>query len=102
MLEEPGEYTYLFFCFKNAEDYEKAYAEGRAADFKTVGIEAADDHTLRVTLDDPLTYMLELMAFPPFYPRHERSMEPFRSFPDSDVMGSGCRNGSTRTRPSRR
>src|SRR5688572_15672131 len=28
MLEEPGEYTYLFYCLKHAETYEKAYAKG--------------------------------------------------------------------------
>jgi oligopeptide transport system substrate-binding protein len=78
MLEEPGEYTYLFFCFKNAEQYQQDYADNKPADFKTVGIEAVDDHTLRLTLKDPVAYMLELMAFPVFYPRHEKSMEPFK------------------------
>ena len=53
MLEEPGEYTYLFYYIKNAEEYEKAYAKGEPIDFKTVGIEAVDDLTLRVTLDNP-------------------------------------------------
>ena len=31
MLESPGEYTYLFFAFKNAEDYQKAQQEAREA-----------------------------------------------------------------------
>jgi oligopeptide transport system substrate-binding protein len=78
MLEEPGEYTYLFFMFKNAEDYSKAYVDGGNPDFNSVGIAALDDHTLRLELINPLTYMLELMTFPVFYPRHEKSMEPFK------------------------
>ncbi len=89
MLEEPGEYTYLFFCFKNAQKYQEDYADNKpTADFKTVGIEAVDDKTLRLTLAEPLTYLLEFVAFPVFYPRHEPSMRPFRSFTDSDVMDS--------------
>ena len=86
MLEEPGEYTYLFYYIKNAEEYEKSYADGKPIAWETVGIEAPDDLTLRVTLNNPVTYLLELLAFPPFYPRNERSMRPFRVFLDSDVF----------------
>src|SRR5215203_3481810 len=50
MLEEPGEYTYLFYYFKNAEPYQKSYSDGKPIDWSTVGIEAVDDLTLRVTL----------------------------------------------------
>jgi ABC-type oligopeptide transport system substrate-binding subunit len=86
LLEEPGEYTYLFHYMKNAEAYEKSYATGAPLDFKTVGIEAVDDLTFRVTLTNPVPYLLDLVAFPPFYPRHERSMARFRVFMDVDVM----------------
>lgn len=34
---------------------------------------------MRVTLINPVPYMLDLVAFPPFYPRHAVSMEPFKS-----------------------
>jgi oligopeptide transport system substrate-binding protein len=142
MLEEPGEYTYLFYYIKGArafsqqlqvyysyddqirkyekdplayakgrDDYDKAVGEFEKAnpkpdkpdpawdarrkalddelvarlkprnerpDFKDVGIEAVDDLTFRITLIDPVPYLLELVAFPPFYPRNERSMEPFK------------------------
>src|SRR5688572_28109944 len=79
MLEDPGEYTYLFYYIKNAHDYQKAYVGGQAFDFETVGMKAVDDHTFRVELDDPVTYFPELLAFPPFYPRHAPSMEPFKT-----------------------
>jgi oligopeptide transport system substrate-binding protein len=84
MLESPGEYTYLHYYIKGAEPYLKAYAEfvgdpknKPRPDFASVGIEAIDAKTLRVTLDNPVTFFLELMAFPPFMPLHEPSMKPF-------------------------
>jgi oligopeptide transport system substrate-binding protein len=78
LLEEPGEYTYLFYPIANAEAYEKAYAAGKPMAAVALGIEAVDDLTLRVKLARPVPYWLELMAFPTFYPRHEKSMEPFK------------------------
>ncbi len=86
MLEEPGEYTYLYNYVKNAEAYSKSYSKGEPIPFKEVGIEAVDDWTLRVTLTNPVPYLLELVAFPPFYPRHEGSMSEFVVFTDTDVM----------------
>src|SRR5204862_7152108 len=83
MLEEPGEYTYLFYYVKNAEKYEKSYADGKPIAFNDVGIKAIDDLTFEVKLTDPVPYLLELVAFPPFYPRNEKSMEPFKlAMPD--------------------
>jgi oligopeptide transport system substrate-binding protein len=89
MLEQPGEYTYLFYYIKGAEAYKNALAayyekpdEKPKPDFKSVGIEAPDARTLRVTLSNPVPYMLELLAFPPFYPRHEPSMRPFKEVLD--------------------
>ena len=85
MLEEPGEYSYLFYYIKNAQ----AYSDGITAyygdpskpkpSFDEVGIQAVDDLTLRLTLTNPVPYLLELLAFPPFYPRNEKSMEPFKA-----------------------
>ena len=65
LLEDPGEYTYLFYYVKNAENYEKSYAKGEPIPWSDVGIEAVNDLTLRVTLKDPVPYLLELLAFPP-------------------------------------
>ena len=78
MLEEPGEYSYLFEYVANAKEYKDSYAANSPIDFKTVGVAAPDDLTLRVTLNNPVPYLLDLVAFPPFYPRHEKSMEPFK------------------------
>ncbi len=78
MLEEPGDYTYLFYYIRNAEAYERGYARGGNIDFASVGIKAADDLTFVVSLNDPVPFLLDLVAFPPFYPRHQKSMEKFK------------------------
>jgi oligopeptide transport system substrate-binding protein len=79
MLQAPGEYTSLFYYIKNAEAYQKAYAEGKLDALPEVGFRAVDAHTLELTLSDPVPFLLDLLAFPPFYPRHEKSMEPFKA-----------------------
>lgn len=80
MLELPGEYTYLFYYIVNAEAYEQSYREqdGRVKP-EDVGVRAIDDLTLEVTLSNPVPFFLDLVSFPPFYPRHQASMEPFKS-----------------------
>ena len=78
MLEEPGEYTYLFYYLDNANAYEDAFAAGKPMSFDSVGVTAIDPLTLRVTLHDPCGFFLDLVAFTPFYPMNERSMEPFK------------------------
>ena len=84
-LEEPGDYTYLFFYIRGAEDYSNAYQKDpKSADFKTVGIEALDPKTLRVTLTNPVPYFPDICAFPPAFPLHEKSMAPFR---ETDAAG---------------
>src|SRR5581483_8626064 len=146
MLEEPGEYTYLFYYIKNAKSYSDTITEYYTYPFRIreyekdplkyvreldaykaelekfqqsnptagesdpkriefdqrlvkelkpqpvakpafdeVGIEAPDDLTFRVTLTDPVPYLLELVAFPPFYPRNERSMALFKVALDQDL-----------------
>ena len=82
MLREPGDYTYLLHYIKGAAAYEKAFADKKPADFGAVGVEAVDAKTLRVTLEYPVEFFLDLVAFPPFFPMHEKSMEPFLD-PDS-------------------
>lgn len=82
MLESPGEYTSLHFKFKNAQAYCEAYKEGKMDQLPPLGYRAVDDYTLEVVLVDPLTYLEDFLAFPPFYPRNEKSMAPFKNAPD--------------------
>lgn len=78
MLEEPGDYTYLFYVIKGAQQYSEEFGAGKAADFATVGIKVKDDLTLEVELAHPVVYFPDLCAFSPFWPLHERSMRSFR------------------------
>jgi oligopeptide transport system substrate-binding protein len=77
MLESPGEYTSLFYYIENAREYEVAYRESKAFDVSTVGFKAVDDYTIEVRLKNPVPFLRDLMAFPPFYPRHAGSMAKF-------------------------
>jgi oligopeptide transport system substrate-binding protein len=77
MLEQPAYYTYLLHYIRGALEYETAIAQGRPAEWSTVGVEVLDDKTLRVTLNDPVAFFPDLCAFPPYFPLHEPSMRPF-------------------------
>ena len=97
MLEQPGEYTYLFYYIRGAEEYKNDVVAGKRPDFDTVGIKMLDPLTLQVQLKQPMTYFLECVAFTPFYPRNEKSMEPFLE-PGSREAGRPAYK-STYTRP---
>jgi oligopeptide transport system substrate-binding protein len=95
MIEQPAEYSYLFESLKGEKEYQKAYLKWKeeidagkkppAPDFKTVGVEALDRKTLRVTLAQPVVFFYSLCAFPSFFPQHEPSM---RAFAQKDPTGS--------------
>ncbi len=94
-----ADYTDLFFRIKNGEaffnrrgellkEYKSRPADQRteqaALDLRTqtdqlfrqmVGIKVIDDYTLQVTLERPTPYMLDLFAFPVFYPVHKDTVE---------------------------
>ncbi len=92
-LETPGEYTYLHFYIRGAKQYSDDFANYLAAkeagkpatapDMSAVGERALDDHTLVVTLTDPVPFFPSLLAFPAFFPMNEASM---RDFLESDGL----------------
>ncbi|MBL9177258.1 MAG: peptide ABC transporter substrate-binding protein [Verrucomicrobiaceae bacterium] len=64
---DPGtgaDYASQFHVIKNAQ----AFHEGRLTDFTQVGVTAPDDRTLRVELENPTPYFLDLCAFTTFAP----------------------------------
>jgi len=77
MLEQPGNYGYLFHYVEGAQRYKQAFADNAPCDFEAVGIRAVDPHTLRVTLAHPVVFFADLGALPPFFPMHEPSMRKF-------------------------
>ncbi len=77
MMRVSGNYSYLFNIIAGAKEYSAKIAASQSADFSLVGLRVLDDRTLRVTLDHPLAYFLDLCALPAFFPLHEPSMRPF-------------------------
>lgn len=71
-------YAYMYFAIHNAE----AFATGKLDDFGQVGVEVLDPRTLRVTLDHPTPYFLQLLdhysMFPVHRPTLERYGDPFQ------------------------
>lgn len=78
MLVSPSEYGYLYYYIKNAKAYEQSYLDKKPMPDEELGIRVVDDQTIEITLDNPLPFLPDLLAFPPFYPRHEPSMRPFK------------------------
>lgn len=113
MLDSPGDYTYLLDFIRGAAEYRAAYAaylerieafkrsggsgqKPTPPDFKTVGIEALDAKTLRVTLKHPVAFFPDLCAFPPYFPLNEKSMERFKQV---DPVSGHCTWEKEFTRP---
>ncbi|WP_343314974.1 peptide ABC transporter substrate-binding protein [Brucella sp. BE17] len=63
-------YASMLFVIKNAEDV----ASGKVA-VEQLGVEAADDHTLKITLNSPAPYFLELLTHQTSFPLHQKSVE---------------------------
>ncbi len=80
MLDSPAEYTLsALLHHRGGEDYVNKFCRRwNLVDIKTVGEEDPDPLTLRVTLHDPVPFILDLMSYTPFYPLNEKSMEPFK------------------------
>lgn len=103
MPDTAADYTAMFFHIRGARGFfdrraaalkeyaarpaaertpDAADALRREADERfaaTVGVEALDDRTLRVTLERPVAYFLDLCAFAPFAPVHPPTIERFTS-----------------------
>lgn len=71
--ETASEYAYLLYHIKNAESFN----EGTLKDFGKVGITAVDDQTLRVELEAPVPYFLDLCSFATLLPVHLPSVEKY-------------------------
>ena len=61
-----SKYAYQYSVIKNA----KAINSGEI-EIKYLGVEAIDDYTLEIILELPLTYFLEILSYPTFYPLRE-------------------------------
>ena len=75
-------YAYMFYCIRNA----RAFFEGRIPDFDQVGVRAVDDRTLRVELEEPTPYFLQLLDHQSYYPVQQKTIEQFGAI---DERGTG-------------
>lgn len=70
-----SKYAYQYNVIKNSQSIFEGEIE-----MKYLGIEAIDDYTLEIILDRPLTYFLEILSYPTFYPLRE---DIIRQYPDN-------------------
>ncbi|HOX28738.1 MAG TPA: ABC transporter substrate-binding protein [bacterium] len=68
-----SEYAYQLFYVKNG----KPYYEGKIKDFKQVGISAPDPYTLKVELENPTAYWLDLVTFHTLMPVNKKCVEKY-------------------------
>ncbi|CAI8839939.1 MULTISPECIES: peptide ABC transporter substrate-binding protein [Bacillus] len=61
-----SQYAYMLFYIKNAQEINK----GTLATDR-LGVKALDDYTLEVQLEQPVPYLLQLLALPIYLPQHE-------------------------------
>jgi len=69
--ETASEYAYQLHYIKNA----KAFNEGKIADFSQVGVNAPDERTLRVELENPTPFFLDLCSFVTLLPAPLHAIE---------------------------
>ncbi len=84
------------FVFKNAE---KFYL-GEITDQSLIGFTALDDHHLKIELENPTPYFLQLLAYVALYPLHTESMKTFGELDDPanpwSKVGNFVGNGAFR------
>lgn len=68
--ENASEYASMLYPIKGAQAYN--LGEGTEED---LGIEVVDEKTLKVTLENPTPYFLELTAFKTYFPLHRATVE---------------------------
>ena len=62
--EFPADYTHLLYVIDGAQKFNENPDSG----WDSVGVETPDKKTIKVTLENPTPYFLELLAFYTFYP----------------------------------
>lgn len=66
-----ADYSYLLHSIRNA----RAYNEGDIDDFGEVGVEVVDDYTLKLTLEHPTPYLLQMQVHQAWFPVHQATVE---------------------------
>lgn len=89
-----AEYAEMLFLLKGGEQFNK----GQISDFSQVGVQAVDDHTLRLTLNGPAPYLPSMLKHYAWYPMPRHVIERFGAMTDRDThwtrAGNHVGNGS--------
>ncbi|MDZ7783523.1 MAG: peptide ABC transporter substrate-binding protein [Halioglobus sp.] len=91
-----NQYAYMLYPVRNAE----RYATGELEDFGEVGVKALDAHTLRVRLNAPTPYFIQLMDHYSTFAVHRPTIEKFGAATDrftrwtrvGNIVGNGAFN----------
>ena len=70
---------------ESARRFRNEHLRQMESEFARLGLEALDDHHLRITLAQPIGYFLDLTAFATFMPIHKNSIEKLRITDDPAV-----------------
>ncbi len=81
-----SEYVYMLWPLKNAQ----AYSSGSLKDPTQIGVQAVDNLTLRLTLEEPCPWLLALTTHQSWFPVHRATVEKFNG---------GNRQGTAWTKP---
>jgi len=71
--ETASQYAYMLYPLRNAE----AYNSGEIQDPSRIGVRALDDYTLRVELEHPTAYFLQLTYFSTLLPVNRKCVETY-------------------------
>ena len=69
-----SKFAYQYSFINNSKDIFNGKIET-----KYLGVEAIDDYTLEIILDMPLTYFLEILSYPTFYPLREDIIKQYEN-----------------------
>lgn len=78
-------FAYFLYPILNA----RAIKDGRL-DMEKLGVKVLDDYTLKVTLERPLSYFLELITHPMFFPIHRYMDQKFPQWPGEIGISYPC------------
>ena len=86
-----SEYAYMLFGLRSARAFNQGDAEAALHFGVDIGVVALDEHTLRVELDAPIPYFLELTSFFSAYPVPRAVVEahPRRWFLPGTIVSNG-------------
>lgn len=83
-----AQYASMLYPLKNAQEFN----EGKITDFSQVGIQAVDDHTLKLTLTGPMPYLLGMMKHYSWFPVPRHVIERFGKLTDRETRWTRAGN----------